>query len=367
MAIAEPVTSMIRPRRKIVALVPAHNEADCIEATIEALLGQDRPLDKIVVICDNCTDDTQERASRYDVTVVVPKNNKHRKPGALNWAWREFCQEADILVTLDADTVLPYNAVRDWEREFSENPDLGGSSSKFTMRGDKMLVRLQRSEFSRWTDTGLRRGETTVLAGTGCSMRNSVMKQIASRDDREGPWVYTSEVEDFELTYRIRESGFRCQVSPTVRAYTDAMDTMKSLWAQRMKWQVGTVSDLLGFGFNKLTRIDWLQQFAGLLAALVRGSWIGMTIAALVLGTYNFVPLWLLPTLVFIANDTRQALRIPHRDKKDILMAAILLPQEFFAWMRAGWFFSAWIEVLINKVTGRQKNRWDLQIEAEKR
>jgi cellulose synthase/poly-beta-1,6-N-acetylglucosamine synthase-like glycosyltransferase len=226
-------------------------------------------------------------------------------------------------------------------------------------------VRLQRSEFARWTDTGLRRGWTSVLAGTGCAIRNSALKAIAMRDDRSGPWKYESQVEDFELTYRIRELGFHCHVSPTVRAYTDGMDNLRSLWNQRMKWQVGTVEDLLHIGFNPLTRIDWWQQAAGLAAAFVRFGWVSMTVLAIALHLFHFYPLWLLPTAVFILNDTRQSLRIPHRDRTDVVMAALLLPQEFFAWMRAAWFLAAWCEVLNTRLTGRKKDRWALQYEAE--
>jgi biofilm PGA synthesis N-glycosyltransferase PgaC len=183
-----------------------------------------------------------------------------------------------LLVTLDADTVLPPSAVGEWEREFLADPTLAGSSSKFTMSGSKPLVRLQRFEFAMWTDAALRRGSTTVLAGTGGCIRNEALKMVAARDDGDGPWSYHSQVEDFELTYRIRDLGYRCQVSPTVRAYTDAMDTVRSLWGQRMKWQVGTVEDLLHLGVNRLTRLDWRQQVAGLLAALVRVGWVVLMI-----------------------------------------------------------------------------------------
>src|SRR3712207_4257090 len=94
---------------RIVALVPAHNEAASIEETIEALLAQERVPDDIVIICDNCTDDTFELASRYDgVTTVRTVENGHKKSGALNWAWSTFARaQADLVVTLDADTVLP--------------------------------------------------------------------------------------------------------------------------------------------------------------------------------------------------------------------------------------------------------------------
>lgn len=356
---------------RVVALVPAHNEREHIGTTVRALLAQERVPDRIVVVADNCTDDTPEQAREAAaenpaVVVAVLRDNVHRKSGALNWAWRTYCQDAELLVTLDADTVLPPNAVGDWEREFIEDPGLGGSSSKFTMPshgggGGSLLVRLQRAEFARWTMTGLRRGWTSVLAGTGCAIRNSVLHHVAGRDDRSGPWSYESQVEDFELSYRIRGLGYTCRISPSVRAYTDAMTSLRALWGQRMKWQVGTVEDLLNFGCNRLTLVDWWQQFCGLAAAFVRFGWVLMTVSAALLGILHLSAVWLIPTALFIANDARQSLHIPHRDKRDVLMAAVLVPQEIFAWLRAGWFLTAWWQVLRRQ----QKDRWALQYQAE--
>src|SRR5262249_2691415 len=155
-----------------VALIPAHQEQDSIGRTVEALLNQDRIPDLTVVIVDNCTDSTYERAveaaaGHPAVVVVRTPGNANRKPGALNWAWSRYVQDAALLVALDGATTLPPHAVSAWEREFEADPRLAGSSSKFTMPavaggGGNLLVRLQRAEFARWTMTGLRRGWTSV-------------------------------------------------------------------------------------------------------------------------------------------------------------------------------------------------------------
>ena len=350
---------------KVVALVAAHNEEASVGTTIDALLRQTRPIDDIVVISDNSTDRTFEIAHSYPITATRTEGNTHRKAGALNAGWTDFGQDADIILCIDADTILPPGAVASWEQEFERDSGLGGSSAKLTMLGTEFLVRLQRAEFARWTDTGLRRGWTSVLAGTACAIRNDLLHEFSRLAGRQGPWTYDSIVEDFEITYRIRELGYRCHVSPEVRAYTEAMTTRKALWGQRMKWQVGTVEDLLRFGFNKLTRVDWCQQVVGLLAAVVRVMWVWTMVLAMVLGLFRLDPIWLLPSLVFIADDVKQSLRIPHRDKWDVVIAAALLPQEIFAWIRAGWFTASWFSVLKSKVTGRSKDYWSVQYELE--
>ena len=122
----------------IVVLVPAYNEADSIAATLAALNRQSRLPDHVVVIPNGCTDNTAEVArafaesARMPTTVFELPRLKHKKSEALNRAWYAYAQDADIVICLDADTVLPYNAMEDWEDEMIDNPTLAGSSSKFT-------------------------------------------------------------------------------------------------------------------------------------------------------------------------------------------------------------------------------------------
>ena len=46
----------------IIALVPAHNEGRNLPVTLPALMQQTRPPDRIIVVADNCSDDTVEVA-----------------------------------------------------------------------------------------------------------------------------------------------------------------------------------------------------------------------------------------------------------------------------------------------------------------
>lgn len=362
----------------VVVVVAAHNEEHVIAATCRALVAQDRPVVRVVVAADNCIDGTVAAArSVPGVTVFETENNSEKKSGALNQAWWRYGQDADVIVCVDADTILEPSAVGDWADEFVADPFLGGCSAKFTMLtssemgfGERLLVRLQRAEFSKWTDQALRRGRrTSVLAGTACAIRNDSLRQLVTwrgADASGGPWTYDSMVEDFELTYRLRSFGWDTKVSASVRAYTDAMTDLKSLWAQRMKWQTGTVQDLLSFGINRLTLRDWWQQFQGVLAIAIRLTWIFTWVLSALAGRFHFHPVWLLPPLVFVANDVKQALRIPKRDGADVLTAALLVPQELFAFMRAGWFAASWGRVLGEKVFRlRPKDMWSAQAEAE--
>jgi cellulose synthase/poly-beta-1,6-N-acetylglucosamine synthase-like glycosyltransferase len=382
-------------RWTLTVLIAAHNEQESISATLDSVLAQERRADRVVVAADNCTDATVAIARAYEgVEVFETVENTHKKPGALNQAWLRTRKGTDLFVCIDADTILPPNALGGWEAEFKGDPLMAGCSAKFTMLSpqelselaktgvvpdsagelpklgwrERMWCRVQKAEFAKWTDTAMtRKGRwTSVLAGTACAIRAKTLGDVvalrASSGELAVPWTYDSEVEDFELTYRFREMGYFCRVSADVRAYTGAMLTLKTLWAQRLKWQVGTVRDLRNIGLNKLTLVDWWQQFLGLISAILRVSWVALFLIAILLtGKVELFRWWWVLPVVFVACDVREAWRIPHRTVADVLTAAVLVPQELFAWTRAAWFTWSWVEVL----SGRKVDRWALQIAAE--
>ena len=49
-------------RPRLTVLIAAHNEEECIGATLDSILAQERHIDHIVVAADNCTDRTVEIA-----------------------------------------------------------------------------------------------------------------------------------------------------------------------------------------------------------------------------------------------------------------------------------------------------------------
>lgn len=350
---------------KIVVLIPAYNEAGSIGSTIEAVLAQTRLPDEIIVIPNGCSDSTAEIARTYPVTVLELPKLEHRKSEALNRGWVKFAQDADIVISHDADTVLPTTAVADWEYEFLSDELFGGSTSKFTVQQRGFLGRLQKAEYAGNIQAGLDRGWTDVLAGAGTAFSGSVLRLIASRPDRVGPWSYESAVEDYELTYRILEIGFRTVVSPNVRAYTDGMSTVNALWNQRVKWQAGTVNDLLRFGLNRFTFRMWASQSLYVFNAFARVLLLTLITASVMLDTFTIVWWVFLMPLLGVALSFKVAWRIPHRDWKDLTLALTILPMEFLQIIQGGWTIASWGEVVLNKVSKSKRDLWEAQYKAE--
>src|SRR5262249_30280311 len=98
------------PRTRVVVLVPAHDEELGIERCIHSLLGQSYPheLYDIVVVADNCTDDTAGAARRAGVDVLVRTAPTERGKGhALRWGIERVLSRTpapDAVVIVDADS-----------------------------------------------------------------------------------------------------------------------------------------------------------------------------------------------------------------------------------------------------------------------
>lgn len=97
-------------------VVPAHNEATGIAATLDSLMRLDYPSDRfrVVVVADNCTDDTAAIAVRSGATVLVREDGARRGKGwalrfAFDWLLRESGLAWDVLVVIDADSRVSPN------------------------------------------------------------------------------------------------------------------------------------------------------------------------------------------------------------------------------------------------------------------
>lgn len=92
-------------RPRIAVLVPAHNEATGIGPTLEALRSQLRAADQLLVVADNCSDDTAQVA-RAAGAITVERHDPDRigKGYALDFGVRHLAgAPPQVLIIIDAD------------------------------------------------------------------------------------------------------------------------------------------------------------------------------------------------------------------------------------------------------------------------
>ena len=104
----EPSKGSRRPAERLAVLIPAHDEARGIVHTIGSVLPQLGANDLILVVADNCSDDTAEAARRAGATVTERFDSTRRGKGyALDHGVRHLARHAPThVLMIDADCQL---------------------------------------------------------------------------------------------------------------------------------------------------------------------------------------------------------------------------------------------------------------------
>jgi cellulose synthase/poly-beta-1,6-N-acetylglucosamine synthase-like glycosyltransferase len=95
-------------------LIPAHNEGAGILPTVRDVEAQLGPADRILVVADNCSDDTAEIARSAGADVVIRQDPERRGKGyALKFGVEHLAGDPpDVVIILDADCRLEEKALK---------------------------------------------------------------------------------------------------------------------------------------------------------------------------------------------------------------------------------------------------------------
>jgi cellulose synthase/poly-beta-1,6-N-acetylglucosamine synthase-like glycosyltransferase len=108
-----PTAEAAEPRPRVAVLMPAHDEATGIAAAIRLVLPQLLPGDRLLVVADNCSDDTARIAAGAGASVVERHDPALRGKGyALDFGVRALAaMPPEVLVVLDSDCALQPDAL----------------------------------------------------------------------------------------------------------------------------------------------------------------------------------------------------------------------------------------------------------------
>ena len=268
----EPYTapSSRRRRPQVTVLIPAHNEEASVAATIACVLAQEWTPDRVLVICDNCTDDTEAIARKAGAETYVTVGNTHMKAGGLNQALSFMMPGMagnDLILVIDADTLISRNFVSEAAARFSRDRRLGGVSGVYAgKRGGYLVGWCQRNEFARWGfDSRQQSGKSICLSGAASiftvgALRRVVAARTAGRI-KGGPYVYNTDnfTEDFELSQALLHSGGKIANLLNVHIETAIKPTWAELHTQRLRWNRGITETLCAFGLTRHTWQMWVR------------------------------------------------------------------------------------------------------------
>ncbi len=232
-----------RERSRCAILIPAHNEATGITATIAALKPQLKDGDRLIVIADNCDDETAKVARAAGAEAIERRDAENKGKGyALDFGLRHLQSDPpEIVVLIDADTRTGPDALDRLIRAAAVNntPVQG----VFT---DAPQAKGPREQWSAFALTfknlvrplGLYRlGLPTLLFGSGMAFPWQVIRRVELGTGNI--------VEDMKLGIDLAVAGYPARFCPDALFTSDDAPTLASANVRRTRWEHGHVFTIL--------------------------------------------------------------------------------------------------------------------------
>ena len=259
------------PDARFLVVIPAHEEESVISTVVGNCLAANYPRSQfaVLVIADNCSDQTALLASRAGARVVERSDLKKRSKGyAIEYLIEGLKRSGeldsiDALVVIDADTTIDPDLLlhfdralhggRDWLQAYYTvaNPDLSWRTR---------LLKYAFSLFNGVMPLGQNRlGADATFKGNGMCFSVAGLKRV--------PWRCYGLVEDMEYAWTIRLAGERIWFLPDVSVYGAMLGTGgQAAASQRRRWEFGR-SEIRKKYLGPLlrsSRIGWWEKLLSL-------------------------------------------------------------------------------------------------------
>ncbi|MDE1848770.1 MAG: glycosyltransferase family 2 protein [Nanoarchaeota archaeon] len=236
-------------------LIPAYNEEDSIERTIESALAIDYPKERleIIVVDDGSKDGTYNLAKKYEsskkfhVRVFTKENGG--KGSALNLGISKA--KNDIIISMDADTSVNKDAVKKMVAHFYSDDVMSVTPSMGVVKPKSLWQRVQHIEY--YTGNFLRKSFAIVNSihitpGAFSAYRKSFFEKY-------GGYEVGNITEDLEIALRIQKHDYIIENAAEAVVYTIPPRRFRELLVQRRRWYIGLAKNLYRyrelFGFRK--------------------------------------------------------------------------------------------------------------------
>lgn len=232
-------------------LIPAHNEGTVIKETVLDLQTKAQN-SRIIVIADNCTDDTAHQARVEGVEVIERFDSENRGKGfALDFG-REYLKKSppDFVMIVDADCSVSTDFTAEMVSAICTHETPAQASNLF--KPDLTLSpTVQVSNFAMLVKNlfrmrGLARlGGTVALLGTGMGFPWATFQslKLATGDATE----------DIKMTIDLVSLGSRVFFAENAQVFSNA-ETDSDTVTQRQRWEHGFLRHSINYGIPNLLR-----------------------------------------------------------------------------------------------------------------
>ncbi len=332
---------------QVVAMIPAHNEAAGIIDAIAGLTVQDRRPDRIVVVADNCTDDTARLAREAGAEVFETTGNTAKKAGALNQALAAVLPDLDgddLVLIQDADSALDQGFVAAAVRHLDRDDQLGAVGGTFRGSEDRSFVgHLQRNEYARYArDVRRLDGKCLVVTGTAAVLRVRTLAavsqarldgRIPAGDGHGGVYDTTVLTEDNELTFALMHLGFTVLSPKECTLTTEVMSSWRALWNQRLRWKRGAMENCAQYGVTKVTWRYWGRQIFTAFGILVTVAYLTSLVWSFAAyGGLTIHPFWMAVSAIFVVE---RIITVKDRGGWRMLLAATMYELGYDVFLQA--------------------------------
>lgn len=249
-------TTPCRRLQKLAVVVPAHDEAATIAATLQSLRACDQPPleTAIVVVADNCSDQTAAVAAGFGARVLVRNDDERRGKGyALDHAFGRLLEDKfDAFIVIDADTVAEKNLLVAFTNRFNAGADAlqclyrapdTGTSPTTRMRNILWFAFnvLRPRARSRW-------GLSVGIYGNGFGITGEALRRV--------PYDVGSITEDLEYHLRLVSNGIRVGLVPATTVWSELPDAASATESQRARWEGGRAGAILEWSPRLLKQLS---------------------------------------------------------------------------------------------------------------
>lgn len=223
-------------------VIAAYNEEKVIKKTIQSILGSSYPSFDLIVVNDGSKDKTGEVvAKEFENESRVQLINKSNggKSSAVNLGFKKA--KGEIIITLDADTIIAENAISLMVRHFKDQRVAAVSGNVKVGNVRNLLTKWQQIEYV--TGFNLERRAfaelncVTVVPGAIGAWRKKAAAEA-------GYFKEDTLAEDTDITLALLRKGYIISYEEKAYAYTEAPEDIKSLIKQRYRWTYGTLQCL---------------------------------------------------------------------------------------------------------------------------
>jgi cellulose synthase/poly-beta-1,6-N-acetylglucosamine synthase-like glycosyltransferase len=236
-----------RRDQRVTVVVPAHNESTALLPTLADIKTQIHVNDRLLVVADNCSDDTAAVAATAGAEVIERNEPERKGKGYALAHGIEYLESdpPDIVIVVDADCRLPPMAIDNLALTSSiTNRPVQSLSSMTASDGSPINTRV--AEFA-WLVKNYVRPRGLSNLGFPCQLMGSGMA-FPWEVIRTAKLASSSLVEDLKLGLELAIEGHPPIFCPFPGVTSEFPSTVDGLRNQRQRWETGHITTILALG-----------------------------------------------------------------------------------------------------------------------